>query len=261
MKTELPKNNFKRAIAARKPQIGLWLTMVSANSTETAAGAGFDWLIIDMEHSGNDLPEVYDHLRAAEGGTAEPICRIPWNEPVLVKRLLDAGLRTILFPFVQSAEEAKRAVAATRYPPKGIRGVSGVTRASGYGRIPDYQSRAESEICVLVQIETRKAAAAAGEIAAVEGVDGVFVGPADLSADFGTPNNWNRDEVWDAILKAGADIQKAGKPAGFLSGVEADCRKVLDAGFTFVAVGSDLGIVSRGCDNLVKNYAQIIAKK
>src|SRR5206468_8046388 len=132
MRNDLPQNRFKRALAEKRPQIGLWMTLASPNSTEVVAGAGFDWFVHDMEHSANDVPQLADHLRAAEGGTAEPMVRVPWNEPVVVKRVLDQGARTLLFPFVQSAEEARRAVAATRYPPKGIRGVAGVTRATRF---------------------------------------------------------------------------------------------------------------------------------
>src|SRR6266446_6813511 len=251
---DLPTNSFKRALAAGKPQIGLWLSMTSPVATELVAGAGFDWVLVDMEHSANDLTDVVAHLRAAVGGTAEPVVRVPWNEPVLVKRLLDQGARSLLFPFVQSAEEARRAVQATRYPPKGIRGVAGVSRATRYGRIPDYFGRADSELCVLVQVETRKAVAAIEEIAAVEGVDGIFIGPADLSADHGHPNNWQRPEIWSAIIEAGQRIQKAGRSAGFLSAREDDCRKVLAAGFGFVAVGSDTGVLARQSEALVKMY-------
>ena len=206
MRNDLPHNKFKRAIAAGQRQIGLWLSLTSPVSTEVAAGAGFDWLIIDMEHAANDLPEVLQHLRAAEGGTAEPVVRLPWNDPVIVKRLLDAGARTLLLPFVQSADEATRAVAATRYPPRGIRGVAGVTRANRFGRVQSYFARAESEICVLVQLETRKAAAAVDEIAAVDGIDRLCSSgrPRFCPADFGRPNDWNHPDIWDAILTAGA---------------------------------------------------------
>ena len=255
MQEDLPHNHFKRAIKAGQTQIGLWLSMCSPVSTEAASGAGFDWLIIDMEHSANEVPDVLNHLRAAEGGTAEAIVRISWNDPVLVKRLLDVGARTLLFPMVQNAEEARRAVASTRYPPKGIRGVAGVTRANRFGRVPNYFARAEEEICVLVQVETQAAAKEIEAIAAVEGIDGIFIGPADLSADLGFPNDWDRAEVWPVILDAGARIRKAGKAAGFLSAKESDVRKVLAGGFNFVAVGSDLGLVARGADNLVKLYA------
>jgi 4-hydroxy-2-oxoheptanedioate aldolase len=254
MRNDLPQNKFKRALAEKRTQIGLWMTMASPNATEVLAGAGFDWLLLDMEHSANDVPQLADNLRAAEGGTAEPIVRVPWNEPVIVKRVLDQGARTLLFPFVQSAEEARRAVQATRYPPRGIRGVAGVTRATRFGRIPDYFGRAETELCILVQVETRKAVAAIEEMAAVEGIDGIFIGPADLSADYGHPNDWQRPEIWSAIIEAGQRIQKAGKAAGFLSGREDDCRKVLAAGFGFVAVGSDMGILARQSESLAKLY-------
>ena len=258
MRDDLPKNNFKRAIKANRTQIGLWLSMCSPVSTEVSAGAGFDWIIIDMEHSANEVPDVLNHLRAAEGGTAEPVVRLSWNDPVLVKKLMDIGVRTLLFPFVQSAEEARKAVAATRYPPKGIRGVAGVTRANRFGRVPGYFQKVGEEICVLVQVETQQAASQIEEIAAVDGVDGIFIGPADMSADMGFVNDWDRPEVWPTILDAGARIQMAGKAAGFLSGKESDCRKVLDAGFKFVAVGSDVGILARTTDNLVKAYAGIV---
>jgi 4-hydroxy-2-oxoheptanedioate aldolase len=179
---DLPTNSFKRALAAGKPQIGLWLSMTSPVATEVVAGAGFDWVLVDMEHSANELVDVVAHLRAAVGGSAEPVVRVPWNEPVLVKRLLDAGARSLLFPFVQSADEARRAVAATRYPPKGIRGVAGTTRANRYGRVKDYARRVEGELCVLVQVETQQALGEIEAIAAIDGIDGLFIGPADLSA-------------------------------------------------------------------------------
>jgi 4-hydroxy-2-oxoheptanedioate aldolase len=254
MKNELPHNKFKRALAEKKTQIGLWMTLCSPIATEVVAGAGFDWFLLDMEHSPNDLPQIVDQLRAAEGGTAEPVVRVPWNEPIAVKRVLDQGARSLLFPFVQSTDEARRAVAATRYPPNGIRGVAGVSRATRYGRIPDYFKRAHTELCVLVQIETIRAISAIDEIAAVDGVDGIFIGPADLSADYGHPNDWTRPEIWEAIIDAGQRIQKAGKSVGFLSGREDDCRKVLAAGFGFVAVGSDTGLLARNSEALVKLY-------
>src|SRR5260370_25268220 len=174
MRNDLPQNKFKRALAEKRTQIGLWMTMASPNATEVLAGAGFDWLLLDMEHSANDVPQLADNLRAAEGGTAEPIVRVPWNEPVIVKRVLDQGARTLLFPFVQSAEEARRAVQATRYPPQGIRGFAGTTRTNRYGRVADYAKRASRRICVLVQCETRTAVADIPAIAPTAGTD-VFV--------------------------------------------------------------------------------------
>jgi 4-hydroxy-2-oxoheptanedioate aldolase len=254
MKTDLRENKFKRGLKAGTPQIGLWLSLTSPVATEVVAGAGFDWVLIDMEHAANDLPQVAQHLRAAEGGTAEPVVRIPWNEPVMVKRVLDLGATTVLFPFVQTAEEARRAVQATRYPPDGIRGMAATTRANRYGRVPDYFQRAAGEICVLVQVETRRSLDALAEIAGVDGIDGIFIGPGDLSADFGRHGKWADAEIWRAILDAGRRIKAAGKSAGFLSGVEKECREVLDAGFGFVAVGSDIGVLARQSDALARMY-------
>jgi len=254
MRNDLPQNRFKRALAARTPQIGLWLSLASPAATEVAAGAGFDWLLIDMEHAPNELPDIAHHLRAAEGGTAEPVVRVPWNDPVTVKRLLDIGARSLLFPFVQSAEEARRAVAATRYPPGGIRGFAGTTRANRYGRVADYAKRAAEEICVLVQCETRRAVAAIPEIAAVEGIDGIFIGPADLAADMGHLANTQHPDVQAAILDAGKAIQSSGKAAGFLSLREDETRRVLAAGFTFVAVGTDVALLARQTEALARAF-------
>ena len=254
MRNDLPQNRFKRALAARTPQIGLWLSLASPAATEVAAGAGFDWLLIDMEHAPNELPDIAHHLRAAEGGTAEPVVRVPWNDPVTVKRLLDIGARSLLFPFVQSAEEARRAVAATRYPPAGIRGFAGTTRANRYGRVADYAKRAAEEICVLVQCETRRAVAAIPEIAAVEGIDGIFIGPADLAADMGHLANTQHPDVQAAILDAGKAIQSSGKAAGFLSLREDETRRVLAAGFTFVAVGTDVALLARQTEALARAF-------
>ena len=203
MAATLPTNRFKRGLASGTRQIGFWLNFASPTVTEVCAGAGFDWLLIDMEHSPNELPDVVHSLRACVGGTAEPVVRVPWNEPVMVKRLLDQGARSFLFPFVQSAEEARRAVAATRYPPKGIRGFAGTTRANLYARVTDYPKHAEDEICVLVQAETRKAVSEIEAVAKVEGIDGIFIGPADLAADLGHIGNTQHPEVQSAILEAG----------------------------------------------------------
>lgn len=254
MTTSLPKNEFKRAIAAGKKQVGFWLTLASSTATEVAAGAGFDWLLIDMEHSSNDLPDVVDHLRAAMGGTAEPAVRIPWNDPVTVKRILDVGTRTLMFPYVESADEARRAVAATRYPPHGMRGFAGTTRATGYGRIPNYAKQAAEEICVIVQIESPKALAAIPEIAAVDGVDAVFIGPNDLAANMGFLANAGAPEVKAAVTKALGLIQKSGKAPGILNYNEAEAKELFAAGYSFIAVSGDAGVLARGCDRLVKTF-------
>ena len=182
---QLRENVFKRRLQDGARQPGLWLTLESPTATEILAGAGYDWLLLDMEHTTVDPSQVADHIRAASGGTAELAVRIPYNEPVMVKRLLDAGIRTLMFPYVQSAAEARAAVAATRYPPDGIRGVSGNMRANSYARVRNYGEVYRTQQCVIVQLESPKAIAAIEEIAAIEGVDALFIGPNDLAAQHG----------------------------------------------------------------------------
>jgi 4-hydroxy-2-oxoheptanedioate aldolase len=247
-------NPFKRGLAEGRRQAGLWMTTGAPGITEMVAGAGFAWLLIDMEHSPNDLIQVVDHLRAAEGGTAEPVVRVPWNEPVMVKRLLDQGARSLMFPFVQSAEEARRAVAATRYPPHGIRGFAGTSRATGYGLRPDYHSRSGEEVCVVVQVETREALEAAGEIAAVEGVDGVFIGPNDLAASMGHLGQPGAAPVREAIAAALPRIRTTGKAAGLLNFNEAGARADFEAGFGFVAVAGDAFLLARETQRVAKLF-------
>jgi 4-hydroxy-2-oxoheptanedioate aldolase len=249
-------NLLKRAFAERnRPLPGFWLILASASNTEIAAFAGFDWLVIDMEHSANELPDVVDHLRAARGGTAEAVVRVPWNEPVLVKRLLDSGARSLLFPFVQTPEEAAEAVRATRYPPKGIRGHSGINRATAYGRRRDYNQAYEEEICVIVQVETPEAIGRAEAIASVPGVDGVFIGPGDLSASMGFIGQaWNAPAVRSLALEGMAAIKRAGKAAGTLNFDEAQAKELFGLGFDFIAVSSDGALLARGTDRIVAAF-------
>ncbi len=178
-------------------------------------------------------------------GTATPIIRPAWNDAVLAKRCLDIGAQTLLFPYVQNAEEAKRAVASTRYPPQGIRGVSVAARASRYGRTPGYLTKANDEICVLVQVETRTALDQLEAIAQVEGVDGVFIGPSDLAASLGHLGNPQHAEVQAAIEDAVTRLQKLGKPAGILTGNEEEARRYIEWGYLFVAVGADVGLLAQ----------------
>ena len=250
---ELPVNHFKRALKEGRPQIGIWSSLSSHIVAEILAHAGFDWVLLDTEHSPNELPMVQAQLQAMTGGTAAPVVRPAWNDMVLVKRFLDIGAQSLLLPYVQSAEEAADAVRFTRYPRQGVRGVAGATRAAGYGRTPDYLNRAHEEICVLVQVETRKAMANIEAIAAVEGVDGVFIGPNDLSADLGYLGNWQHPEVWKVMEDAAKRIRKAGKAPGILVG-EADGRRCLDMGYLFVAVGADTGMLVRGSDALASKF-------
>ncbi len=250
---ELPVNNFKRALEEGRPQIGMWSSLSSHIVAEILAGAGFDWVLLDTEHSPNELPMVQAQLQAMTGGTAAPVVRPAWNDMVLIKRYLDIGAQSLLLPYVQTAEEATNAVRYTRYPPQGVRGVAGATRSSGYGRIKDYFKRVHDELCLLVQVETRKAIANLEAIAAVEGVDGIFIGPNDLAADLGHLGNWQHPEVWKVMEDAAKRIRKAGKAPGILVG-EADGRKCLDMGFLFVAVGADTGMLVRGADALAAKF-------
>jgi 4-hydroxy-2-oxoheptanedioate aldolase len=247
---EIPKNAFKRALAEGRRPIGFWLSLGSPAVAEVVAGAGYDWVLVDTEHAPNEVPGVIDQLRALEGGTASPVVRPAWNDPVLVKRLLDAGAQSLLVPFVRNAEEAARAVAATRYPPRGIRGVATITRASRYGRVSDYVGRAEDEICVVVQLETRGALAELAAIAAVPGVDALFVGPSDLAADLGHPGEPGHPEVQAAIAEVCARCTRLGKPLGTFAPIEDDARRYLEMGVRFAAVGADAVVLRRGADAL-----------
>jgi 4-hydroxy-2-oxoheptanedioate aldolase len=251
---DLHRNVFKRAIAQGKLQIGLWSSLCSNISAELLSYSGFDWLLLDAEHSPNDIQSLFSQLQAVAKGTATPIVRPPWNDPVMVKRVLDIGAQSLLFPYVQNADEARQAVAATRYPPKGIRGVSIGTRANSFGRVTDYLATADSELCVLVQVETKEAMAHLEEIAAVDGVDGVFIGPADLSASLGHLGNPQHPDVQKAIEDAARRLKAVGKPAGFLTGNEDEARRCIGWGYTFVAVGSDLGLLTRNADALAKRF-------
>ncbi|MGV8935931.1 MAG: aldolase/citrate lyase family protein [Allorhizobium sp.] len=239
------KNHFKAAIAAGRPQIGLWLDMAEPLSAEIAGGAGFDWLLIDGEHGPNDLRSIIAQLQALSGSNAEAIVRAPIGETWIIKQLLDAGARSLLIPMVDSAEQARALVKAVRYPPRGVRGVgAAVARASAFGAIADYTETAEAEICLLVQAESRAAIADLANIAAVEGIDGVFIGPADLAADLGYIGRMDAPEVQEVIEKAIATIIAAGKAAGILTFDETLNRRYLALGASFVAVGADVIVFS-----------------
>lgn len=248
---DIPQNHFKRGLHDGRRQPGFWLTLESANVTEIVAGAGYDWMLLDMEHTTLGIAAVADHVRAARGGTAELMVRVPWNDPVLVKRLLDAGVRSLMFPYIQDAREAVLAVAATRYPPQGIRGFSGNSRATNFARITDYAAHAHQEICVVVQVETPQAIANIAAIGAVDGVDAIFVGPNDLAANMGLLGQSGALDVRTAVRAALDDIRATGKAPGMLEFNIAEARKLFDAGYTFVAVGSDTSIIARRSEALL----------
>jgi len=252
--TEFRRNAFKAGLRAKKLQIGLWQSLCSNIAAEICSDSGFDWLLLDTEHSPNEIPDLLSQLQAIEKGTATGIIRPAWNDAVLIKRCLDIGAQTLLIPYVQSVEEAKAAVAATRYPPHGIRGVSVAARASRYGRVPGYLTKANDEICVLVQVETRQSLDAIEAIAKVDGVDGVFIGPSDLAASLGHLGNPQHAEVQAAMKDAVERLTKVGKPAGILTGNEDEARRYIEWGYLFVAVGSDVGLLAKSADTLAKKF-------
>ncbi len=254
MTLELQRNAFKRAIAAGQLQIGLWSSLCSNIGAEIIGDAGFDWILLDTEHSPNEIPDLFSQLQAIGRGGSTPIVRPAWNDPVLAKRCLDIGTQTLLFPYVQNAEEARRAVASTRYPPEGIRGVAVASRASRFGRTPGYLTRANSEMCVLVQVETRSALDELEAIAKVEGVDGVFIGPSDLAASLGHLGNPQHGDVQKAMQDAVTRLKALGKPAGILTANEEEARRYIDWGFLFVAVGADVGLLAKNADALAKKF-------
>jgi 4-hydroxy-2-oxoheptanedioate aldolase len=247
----IPPNRFKAGLAEGRRQPGLWLSLESVNSTEILAGSGYDWLLLDMEHTGLGVSQVADHIRAAKGGTAELVVRVPWNEPIMLKRLLDLGIRSFMIPFVQSANEARAAVAGTRYPPRGIRGVSGNMRANGFSRYTDYAARYHEEQCIVVQIESPAAIAAIGDIGSVDGIDGLFIGPNDLAANMGLFGQPGATQVRKAIADALEKIQSTGKAPGILNFDPAQARSLFDDGYKFIAVGSDLAILARRSEALL----------
>ncbi len=251
---ELPRNAFKHALAAGELQIGLWSSLASHIAAEIVSDSGFDWILLDSEHSPNEIPGLLSQLQAVSRGTATPIVRPAWNDTVLIKRVLDIGAQSVLIPYVQNVAEAKAAVDAVRYPPRGVRGVAAASRASRYGRVTDYLKKADSEICLLVQVETRSALDQLEAIAQVDGVDGVFIGPSDLSASFGHVGNPQHPEMQKTLEDAARRLKAVGKPAGILTGNEDEARRYIGWGYTFVAVGADVGLLARNADALAKKF-------
>jgi 4-hydroxy-2-oxoheptanedioate aldolase len=252
---EMPVNALKRALREGRQQVGLWCSLPSHVTIEIVAGSGFDWLLLDTEHSPNDVPMVLNQLHAMAESQTSAVVRPAWNDPVLFKRFLDIGVQSFVVPWVQNADEARRAVAATRYPPQGIRGVAVAIRASRYGRVKDYHARAHEELCLIVQLETRVALGNLEAIAAVEGIDGLFIGPSDLAADMGHVGNNAHPEVRAAIDDAIARIRRTGKAPGILAPVEADARHWLERGALFVGIGSDVGLLARQSEALAARFA------
>lgn len=251
---ELPTNTFKRALSEGRHQLGLWCSLPGAYAAEAVAGSGFDWLLFDTEHSPGDPLTVLAQLQAVAPYPVSAVVRPASNDAVLIKRFLDFGAQTLLIPYVQNAEEAKAAVAAMRYPPAGIRGVSGVTRATRFGRVADYGKRAGEELCLLVQIETQDALDNLEAIAAVDGVDGVFIGPADLAASLGHVGEPGHPRVTALIEKAVGRIRACGKPAGILTPDTAFAARCIELGTLFTAVGVDAAMLVKATEALARQF-------
>ncbi|MEJ7688545.1 MAG: 4-hydroxy-2-oxoheptanedioate aldolase [Variovorax sp.] len=262
MKT--PVNTFKQTLQSGQPQIGLWVGLADGYAAEILAGAGFDWLLVDGEHAPNDVRSVLAQLQAissawsaqAEGAPrSQPVVRVPVGETALIKQYLDIGAQTLLVPMVDTAEQAVRMVQAVRYPPEGIRGMgSALARASRWQAYPDYLHEANAQICLLVQAETVEAMKNLDAIAATPGIDGVFIGPADLSASMGFVGQPHHPDVQAAMADGIARIRAAGKAAGILSTTEEQARKWLAAGASFVAVGVDTMLLTAAARKLLSLY-------
>ncbi|WP_435927973.1 2-dehydro-3-deoxyglucarate aldolase [Dryocola sp. BD613] len=247
-------NKFKAALAAHQVQIGCWSALASPISTEVLGLAGFDWIVLDGEHAPNDITTFIPQLMALTGSQSAPVVRAPTNDPVAIKRLLDIGFYNFLIPFVETQEEAALAVSSTRYPPEGIRGVSVSHRANMFGTVPDYFAQSNKNITVLVQIESQQGVDNVDAIAGTSGVDGIFVGPSDLAAALGHLGNASHPEVQRCIQHIFARAKAFGKPAGILAPVEADAKRYLEWGATFVAVGSDLGVFRSATQKLCDQF-------
>jgi 4-hydroxy-2-oxoheptanedioate aldolase len=248
-------NHFKQALLDNKPQIGLWVGLADPYAAEALAGTGFDWLLIDGEHAPNDVRQILAQLQAVAPYPVHPVVRPVIGDVPLIKQLLDIGAQTLLVPVVESAAQAAQMVAATRYPPNGIRGVgSALARSSRWNMIDDYLHQADQQMCLLVQVETKVGLENLAEIAAVEGVDGVFFGPADLSASLGFLGKPTHPDVQRAIMEGMKTVRKAGKAPGILSADRALARTYLDAGALFVAVGVDTTLLVRGALALIADF-------
>lgn len=251
---DLPQNRFKARLAAGEVQYGLWSTIPDPSAVEALAGAGFDWMVLDTEHSPVEVSALLPLLQAMAPYPTAPVVRPVVNDAALIKRHLDQGARTLLVPLIQSRAEAEAAVAAVRYPPRGVRGVAGTMRAAGYGRIAGYHAAAEAGICLLLQVETALALSRLEEIAATDGVDGIFIGPSDLAASMGHPGGAAHPEVRAAVLDAIARLGRLGVPAGLLTQDAGFARQSVEAGAGFVALAVDMSLLVRAADDLVARF-------
>lgn len=247
-----PHNALKAALAAKTPQLGLWMNLVSPIAAEALSGCGFDWLLIDGEHGPNDIPTILSQVHAI-GSRTNIVVRPPVGEVRMVKQILDLGVQTLLIPMIESADHAAQMVKAMHYPPLGLRGVgASVARAADFGRITDYIATANDQTCLILQIESRAGLAALPDILKLDGVDGVFIGPADLAADMGFPGNAAAPQVQAAIDMALADIIASGKAAGILTFDTAAAQRYKAAGVTFLGIGGDVSTLVKGATSAVQ---------
>jgi len=237
-------NRFKRALAQGRTLFGAWLMSGTPSTAEALGFMGFDFLVVDMEHTPLETHHMVETLRAIAGTPASAVVRMPWNDMVMIKRALDGGAQSLLMPFVQDADEAQRAVAFTRYPPQGIRGVAGMHRGNRYGTVGDYFKSAHDELCVMVQIETQQALGRLRAIASVPGIDSIFVGPSDLAASMGHLGDIGHADVQAALRDAAEQCRAAAKPCGIIGANPELVAKYVQYGYNWIAIGSDMGFMA-----------------
>lgn len=244
------KNQLKDALAAGQRQCGIWMSLTSPMNAEIVGDAGFDWVLVDCEHAPNDLPTLREQLQAMRGSASSILARPPWNDMVLIKQFMDAGVQNFIIPYVQNVQEAHDAVAATRYPPEGVRGVAGGSRASNFGRNKSYLQESNNAVTVIVQVETMEAMAEIENIAKVPGVDGVFIGPADLSASMGHLGDMEHADVQKAIREAAERLAAVGVPSCTLAFDPVVAERYLEYGYQMVCIGSDQSCLMGGLSQL-----------
>lgn len=248
------QNKLKAALAAGKPQRGIWMSMCSPLVAEIVGDAGFDWVLVDGEHAPNDLPTLRAQLQAMRGSNSSLLARPPWNDMVLIKQYMDAGVQNFIIPYVQNVQEAQDAVSFTRYPPEGVRGVAGGSRASNFGRNKSYLKESNEAVTVILQVETMEAMADLEAIAKVPGVDAIFIGPADLSASMGHLGDIEHADAQKAIREAAERLAAIGVPSATLAFDPSVAERYIDYGYQMVCIGSDQSCLMGGLANLHKRF-------
>ncbi len=244
-------NSFKQALLEGRRQIGLWQALANPYTAEICAGAGFDWLLFDGEHAPNDIRSMLAQLQAVAAYPCHPIARLPKGDATLIKQYLDIGFQSLLIPFVETAEQAEALVRATRYPPAGIRGIApGLARAARWNRVPNYLDEADGQICLIVQIESAEGVRNIEAIAAVDDVDGIFIGPADLSASLGYRGRSTHPDMLATIAETMKKVRGKGKPVGTLAMDKPALERAEAGGCSFIAVGTDVSLLSKASEDL-----------